>query len=1299
MKKIIEIKTRNSVIFPGYYQVKSDKLMHLLVRVLLSALIMVMYTINSGLSAQSPLCSSYPTLFCCEYVSSVTINGVTMNGAPDATGFSSGPGYFDYTGSSMTSMVAGNTYPVSVTVKTNSIYEEYVKIWFDFNGNGTLADDGELVFNQVNSFYGTYTYSGNVTIPSTAFNGDIYIRVVMVYANSPALCGSYSYGTTLDFKATISGGTTARNLSVTTSGTGGYSGSVTSSPDGINTASGFNSANFSDQSIVTLTATASGAGIFTGWSGDVSGTSNPLNITMNASKNVTANFSPPVTTPTVTTTAISSISQTSASGGGNVTATGGSTVTGRGICWNISGSPIISDSKTTDGSGSGSFISSLTDLSAGTTYYVRAYATNSNGTGYGNQVSFTALRNSQTVTFSDLPTKTFGDGDFAPDASATSGLPVTFTSSNTGVATIVGSDIHIVSAGTSVITANQAGNSTWLPASANQTLTVNKSNQTITFDYLNTGDPKTYGSADFDPSATSSSGLTVTYSSDNTSVATIVSGKIHFAGAGTANITATQAGNSNYNAATEVVQNLVVSKADLTATADNKSRVYGASNPVFTISYSGFVNSDNEGVIDSKPTASVTADVNSNAGDYTITTTGGSDNNYNITLVNATLTIAKSHLTVTAEGKSKVYGDANPQLTFLYSGFVNGENQAVLTTEPSISTSIDITTPVGEYSDVITLTGGVDENYDFTFVPADFTVTKATLTVTADDKTKSYSESNLSLTVHYSGFVNGDDEAVINIKPVSSTTALTLSDAGTYPIVAAGGSDNNYDFNYINGTLTITKVPLTVTAESKSKIYGELNPALSFVYSGFVNGEDKTVLDEEPSISTTALQTSNVGDYPITLSGGSDNNYDMVFVDNNLSINKATLVATAEDKTRIYGDANPLLTSVLTGFVNGDDESVIDTKPQSSTTADTHSNTGSYVISVAGGVDNNYNFSYVPGTLIISKSLLTATADNKTKVYGSAIPDLTISYSGFKNNENASVIDILPVASTTALNVSNAGTYIVTLTGGSDNNYDLTLADGNLEITKAPLVITAEDKTKVYGQLNPALSITYSGFVLGENQSVLNIQPAVLTAAGLNSDSGTYDINVSGAADENYAFEYEKGSLTIIKADQVITFDEIPAGLRMTQKHQLTATATSGLPVRFETSDPNIGSLDENVLTIIKEGNLTIAAMQDGDHNWNPATEVTRSIVTLPTFDNINSLFSPNNDGINDKWYIPDLEQYGKLQVTVYNRYGQTVYRSDSYKNDWDGTWNGKPLPSASYYYIMKSSVKGYLKGVVNLVR
>lgn len=105
--------------------------------------------------------------------------------------------------------------------------------------------------------------------------------------------------------------------------------------------------------------------------------------------------------PTLTTTTISNITNTTASSGGNITNQGSSAVTARGICWSTSQNPTISNSKTTDGNGTGNFTSNLTGLTTNTTYYVRAYATNTNGTAYGNQQSFTTtgvLANCGTVT-------------------------------------------------------------------------------------------------------------------------------------------------------------------------------------------------------------------------------------------------------------------------------------------------------------------------------------------------------------------------------------------------------------------------------------------------------------------------------------------------------------------------------------------------------------------------------------------------------------------------------------------------------------------------------------------------------------------------------------------------------------------------------------------------------------------------------------------------------------------------------------------------------------------------------------
>jgi len=97
--------------------------------------------------------------------------------------------------------------------------------------------------------------------------------------------------------------------------------------------------------------------------------------------------------PTVTTTAITSITGNSASSGGDVTTDGGAAVTAKGVCWNTTGTPVATGNHTSDGTGTGSFTSSITGLSTATNYYVRAYATNTNGTAYGSELSFTTSSN------------------------------------------------------------------------------------------------------------------------------------------------------------------------------------------------------------------------------------------------------------------------------------------------------------------------------------------------------------------------------------------------------------------------------------------------------------------------------------------------------------------------------------------------------------------------------------------------------------------------------------------------------------------------------------------------------------------------------------------------------------------------------------------------------------------------------------------------------------------------------------------------------------------------------------------
>ena len=503
---------------------------------------------------------------------------------------------------------------------------------------------------------------------------------------------------------------------------------------------------------------------------------------------------------------------------------------------------------------------------------------------------------------------------------------------------------------------------------------VSKIAQSITFNAL---DAKTYGDDDFELTASASSNLTVTYTSSNTNVATVSGSTVSIVGAGETIITASQAGNDSYSAATDVTQVLTVNKAALTATADDENKTYGEANPALTISYTGFVNGDDETDI-TEPIASTTADAGSDAGTYAITLNGGAADNYTLVTVNGTLTIEKATLTATADDKSKTYGEANPAFTITYAGFVNGDDETAVATEPTASTTADETSNVGVYD--IVLSGGSANNYSLSTVNGTLIIEKATLTATADDKSKTYGDENPALTISYTGFVNGDDETAIT-QPIASTTADASSDVGAYAISLSGGSADNYTLATVNGTLTIEKATLTATADDKSKTYGEENPALSISYAGFVNGDDETAITQ-PTASTIADAGSDAGTYAITLSGGAADNYSLTTVNGTLTIGKATLTARADDKERAVGQENPEFTISYTGFVNGDHKSEIDTEPTASTTADETTAAGTAAIVLSGGSDNNYSFNLVEGTLtIVQASFVTSVSVPDDGIY------------------------------------------------------------------------------------------------------------------------------------------------------------------------------------------------------------------------------------------------------------------------------------------------------------------------------
>jgi uncharacterized repeat protein (TIGR03803 family) len=600
---------------------------------------------------------------------------------------------------------------------------------------------------------------------------------------------------------------------------------------------------------------------------------------------------------------------------------------------------------------------------------------------------------------------------------------------------------------------------------------------------------------------------------------------------GTYPITASGVADANYTI-TFVAGTLTVLPAALTITADNKNKVYGDALPTLTASYAGFVNEDTAANLDTPVSLTTTATAGSSVGTYPITASGAADANYTITFVAGTLTVTPATLTITADNKSKLYGAALPELTASYAGLANGDAPASLDTPPSVATTATAASAAGSYS--ITVTGASDLNYTISFVDGTLTVAPATLTVTADIKSKLYGAALPPLTASYAGFVNGDTPASLDVPVALATTATAASSVGTYPITATGAADANYTIAFVSGTLTVTPASLTITADDKSKVYGASLPTLTVSYAGFVNSDTPASLDA-PVVLTTAPAASSVGTYPIVASGAADANYTITFVAGTLTVTPAALTITADNKSKTYGAALPSLTANYAGFVNGDTPASLDTPATLATAATAASTAGSYPITVSGASDVNYTISHVNGTLTILPASLTVSADSKSMIYGGVVPTLTATYSGLVNGDTPASLTTPASLVTLATSVSDVGAYLIVVSGVTSPNYTVTHINGVLTIGKAPLAITAEDKTKAYGQALPGFTATYAGFVNGDTPASLDAAVTFGTPATAASNAGTYPIVPGGATDANYAITFIPGTLTITAVPLTIT--------------------------------------------------------------------------------------------------------------------------------------------------------------------
>ena len=323
-------------------------------------------------------------------------------------------------------------------------------------------------------------------------------------------------------------------------------------------------------------------------------------------------------------------------------------------------------------------------------------------------------------------------------------------------------------------------------------------------------------------------------------------------------------------------------------------------------------------------------------------------------------------------------------------------------------------------------------------LPISFSVARFTV----DDKSRMYGESNPTFTYTVT-------EGELAGSPALSTTATKTSPVGTYDIVAARGTITGR-YEATNGTLTITKAPLTVTANSFTMKQGDALPDFTASYSGFKNSETAAVLSTLPTFTCAATSSSTPGTYDISASGGSALNYALNYVKGTLTITEADPVAvTARSYTIQYGDAIPSFEYDVEGNLVG--------TPALSCSATVNSPVGTYPILVTKGDVSSYNVTYVAGILTITPAPVKVTAKSYSIQRGDPLPDFEATYSGFKNGETAEVLTKQPTFQCAATPNSKEGTYDIVVGGAEAENYTFSYTKGVLTITDADTTVISSD--------------------------------------------------------------------------------------------------------------------------------------------------------------------------------------------------------------------------------------------------
>jgi hypothetical protein len=762
------------------------------------------------------------------------------------------------------------------------------------------------------------------------------------------------------------------------------------------------------------------------------------------------------------------------------------------------------------------------------------------------------------ITFNELADQTYGNAPFDLSATSSLGLPVSYTSSDNTIATVSDTDgdniwtVTILGSGTTVITASQPGNNANGPApDVSRTLVVHKADQFIIPDLLS---EKYIDDPAFQLTATASSGLEISYQSSNGEVASINGSTVTIVGAGTTAITTSQGGNANYNAAPSVSQTLVVNKNSQTITFNEL--------PTKTFGNSPF---------DLTAIASSGLPVNFSSSDNSVATVSDPENDHTWT-VNIT---GAGTCTITASqpGNATYAGAADVSGTFT----VNKADQTITAFNPL---------PNKLATD-----------------PA-FELTAATSSGLAPH----YSSSNADVAT-----ISGSTVTIVG----SGTTTITASHEGNTNYNAAPG---------VHHTLTVSKVDQTITfAVLATKTYGNAPFSLTATAS---SGLPVSYVSSDTTVATVG-DPENDHIWTVTIKGAGTCTLVASQPGNNIysatvPVSRSLVIAKASQAITFPTIVTKTLLSP--DFTSG--VTVSSGLPITYTSSNTNvgiiiennfirvTGIGTSTITASQPGNKNYN------AAISRSKVLTVTQVPQIITFAS-IPPKTFNINSFQLT--ATVPSGLPIEYTSSnpavaliigdeVMLTGVGTSSITASQPGDSIFQaatsvtrtLTVNKGNQSITFDPMepVNSWDAPIELPAYASSGLPVTY----VSTNTTIATVSNEEGSWTVTPIKPGTVNIIASQAGNQNWNAASNIARPLVVKAHQTITFAPLPDKNRQDPAFNLSATASSGLPVIYESSDPSVASVTGNTVTIVSPGIATIIASQYGNSVYSSAPDVERTL-------------------------------------------------------------------------------------------